>query len=80
MSDIVISAVGKPHLINDPEYTSSTFVIDAGITKTDDGIKGDVVWSSHAFGQTPVPGGVGPVTVACLLENVVLRWSYSNGL
>jgi methylenetetrahydrofolate dehydrogenase (NADP+)/methenyltetrahydrofolate cyclohydrolase len=80
MSDIVISAVGKPHLISEPEYMRSTFVIDAGITKTDDGIKGDAVWSPLAYGQTPVPGGVGPVTVACLLENVVLRWSYSNGL
>lgn len=79
-AEIVISAVGNPDIISDPEYLVYTYVIDAGITKTEEGIKGDMVWSDLAYGQTPVPGGVGPVTVACLLENVVLRWSYSNGL
>jgi methylenetetrahydrofolate dehydrogenase (NADP+)/methenyltetrahydrofolate cyclohydrolase len=78
-STVVISAMGKPHFIP-RDVLAFTNVIDAGISKTDEGIKGDAVWCPTAVRQTPVPGGVGPVTVACLLENVVLRWSYSNGL
>lgn len=78
LTDVVISAVGKPHLIRRRMPTITSYIIDAGITKTDTGIKGDIIENPLANGQTPVPGGVGPVTVACLLENVVLRWCYSH--
>jgi len=75
-ADIVISAVGKPHFIKSSN-ASNACIIDAGISKTPEGIKGDVEWD-YGYLRTPVPGGVGPVTVACLLENVVLRWSYTD--
>jgi methylenetetrahydrofolate dehydrogenase (NADP+)/methenyltetrahydrofolate cyclohydrolase len=80
LTDIVISAMGLPHKIPSSSLLPNLVVIDAGISKTPEGIKGDVKWNNNIQAQTPVPGGVGPVTVACLLENVVLRWSYSNGL
>jgi len=70
---ILISAIGKPEFVK----SHHNYVIDVGIAKTKEGIKGDVKWGCGRC-QTPVPGGVGPVTVACLLENVVLRWSYTD--
>lgn len=78
LTDIVISAMGLPHKIPSSWLISNLIVIDAGISKTPEGIKGDVAWSDNIQAQTPVPGGVGPVTVACLLENVVMRWSSSH--
>ena len=51
-----------------------TIVIDVGINKTENGIVGDVAFdevSKNAKALTPVPGGVGPMTIACLLKNTV---------
>ena len=51
-----------------------TIVIDVGINKTDKGIVGDVAFeevSKNAKALTPVPGGVGPMTIACLLKNTI---------
>lgn len=75
-ADIVISAVGKPNLIKGSWIKTGAIVIDAGITRmADNSLHGDVEFEAackHAAWITPVPGGVGPMTVACLLENTVL--------
>jgi len=73
--DIVVSAVGKPGIIIGEMIKKSAVVIDGGITKKGKKVFGDVDFDSVkniAGYLTPVPGGVGPVTIACLLENVYL--------
>lgn len=73
-ADILISAVGKAGLITGDMIKKDSVVIDIGITPTLNGLKGDVVFedaSNIASAITPVPGGVGPMTVACLLRNCV---------
>jgi len=72
-ADILVSATGIPKLINSEHVKPNAFVIDVGITKTNSGIIGDVDFESVkkiASKITPVPGGVGPVTVACSLVNM----------
>lgn len=71
--DILITAVGKPRIINGKMIKKGAIIIDGGIAKRGKKVSGDVDFSSVAgiAGYlSPVPGGVGPVTVACLLENV----------
>ena len=75
-ADIVISAVGKPKFITKDMIKNDAVVIDIGITRQEDGsICGDVDFeqvkevASHI---TPVPGGVGPMTIAMLMNNIVL--------
>jgi len=73
-ADIVIAAVGKPKLVKGDWIKKDTIVIDVGINKTDSGLVGDVDFdevSKVAKAITPVPGGVGPMTIACLLSNTV---------
>lgn len=74
-SDIVVSALGKPGFIAGAMIKKNAVVIDGGITKVGGKVLGDVDFESvkKVVGYlTPVPGGVGPVTIACLLENVYL--------
>ncbi len=74
-ADILISAVGKAGIIKYEMVKDGAIIIDGGITKVGEKVFGDV-----DFGQvkdktsfiTPVPGGVGPMTIACLLRNVYL--------
>ena len=74
-ADIVVAAVGKPRLVKADWVKPGAIVIDVGINRTDDGkIVGDVDFdgvSKVAGHITPVPGGVGPMTIACLLGNTV---------
>jgi len=73
-SDIVISAVGKPGLINGSMIKPGAVVIDAGTSEQNNALVGDVDYESVdgvAGKLAKVPGGVGPVTVACLLHNVI---------
>jgi methylenetetrahydrofolate dehydrogenase (NADP+) / methenyltetrahydrofolate cyclohydrolase len=73
-SDILISATGVRNLINADFIKKGATVIDIGIVNTKDGICGDVDYKSaieKAERITPVPGGVGPVTVACSLLNMI---------
>jgi methylenetetrahydrofolate dehydrogenase (NADP+)/methenyltetrahydrofolate cyclohydrolase len=73
-ADILITAAGVAKLIKEEHVKKDAFVIDVGIIKTKDGICGDVDFDSvkNIAGKiTPVPGGVGPVTVACSLINMV---------
>ena len=72
--DIIVAAVGIPELVKGDWVKKDTIVIDVGINKTDKGIVGDVAFkevSKNAKALTPVPGGVGPMTIACLLKNTI---------
>ena len=73
-ADIIVAAVGIPELVKGSWVKKDAIVIDVGINKTDEGIVGDVNFdqvSKVAKALTPVPGGVGPMTIACLLKNTV---------
>lgn len=73
-ADIVISAVGKPNLITEDMVTPDVVVVDVGINRVDGKLCGDVDYdkvSKIASYITPVPGGVGPMTVAMLMENTL---------
>ena len=72
--DIVVAAVGIPELVKGDWVKKDAIVIDVGINKTEKGIVGDVAFdevSKVAKALTPVPGGVGPMTIACLLKNTI---------
>jgi len=72
--DIIVAAVGIPELIKGDWVKKDAIVIDVGINKTEKGIVGDVAFdevSKVAKALTPVPGGVGPMTIACLLKNTI---------
>ena len=73
-ADILVVAVGIPKLVKGDWVKKGSIVIDVGINKTEEGIVGDVDFdevSKHAKAITPVPGGVGPMTIACLLKNTI---------
>ena len=73
-ADIIIAAVGTPKLVKGDWVKKGAIVIDVGINKTDSGLVGDVDFdevSKVAKAVTPVPGGVGPMTIVCLLNNTV---------
>jgi len=79
--DIVVAAVGIPELVKGDWVKKDAIVIDVGINKTEKGIVGDVAFdevSKVAKALTPVPGGVGPMTIACLLKNTVECFKRSN--
>jgi methylenetetrahydrofolate dehydrogenase (NADP+)/methenyltetrahydrofolate cyclohydrolase len=74
-ADILIVAAGKPKLITASMVKKGVVVIDVGTTRTERGIVGDVDFgpvSKKAASITPVPGGVGPMTVASLIRNCVM--------
>ena len=80
-ADIIIAAVGKPQLVKGDWVKKNAIVIDVGINKTKEGIVGDVDFkevSKIAKAITPVPGGVGPMTIACLLSNTVECFKRAN--
>tara|TARA_B100000579_G_scaffold335790_1_gene286550 strand:- start:668 stop:1513 length:846 start_codon:yes stop_codon:yes gene_type:complete len=73
-ADIIVAAVGIPELVRGNWIKKDAIVIDVGINKTEKGIVGDVAFdevSKVAKALTPVPGGVGPMTIACLLKNTI---------
>ena len=72
--DIIVAAVGIPELVKGDWVKKDAVVIDVGINKTEKGIVGDVSFdevSKVAKALTPVPGGVGPMTIACLIKNTI---------
>jgi methylenetetrahydrofolate dehydrogenase (NADP+)/methenyltetrahydrofolate cyclohydrolase len=74
-ADIVVAAVGVPHLVTADMVCPGAAVVDVGVSRTDDGLVGDVhpaVWEVAGH-VSPNPGGVGPLTRAFLLTNVVER-------
>ncbi|MFG6562338.1 bifunctional methylenetetrahydrofolate dehydrogenase/methenyltetrahydrofolate cyclohydrolase FolD [Sulfitobacter faviae] len=86
-ADIVVAAVGRPEMVPGDWIKEGATVIDVGINRIETGEKtklvGDVDFDSasqRAGAITPVPGGVGPMTIACLLANTVTACCRANGL
>jgi methylenetetrahydrofolate dehydrogenase (NADP+)/methenyltetrahydrofolate cyclohydrolase len=87
-ADIVVAAVGRPEMVKGDWIKPGATVIDVGINRVDDGkggtrLVGDVDYASAsqvAGAITPVPGGVGPMTIACLLANTLTAACRANGL
>jgi methylenetetrahydrofolate dehydrogenase (NADP+) / methenyltetrahydrofolate cyclohydrolase len=73
-ADVLVAAVGSPRLLGADAVRPGAAVIDVGINRLEDGLVGDVDFeaaSQRAGLITPVPGGVGPMTIACLLRNTL---------
>ncbi|MBS1883360.1 MAG: bifunctional methylenetetrahydrofolate dehydrogenase/methenyltetrahydrofolate cyclohydrolase FolD [Actinobacteria bacterium] len=73
-AEVLIAAVGRPRLVRADWVKGGATVIDVGINRTEEGLVGDVDFegvAAVAGALTPVPGGVGPMTIACLLENTL---------
>ena len=83
-ADIVVVAVGKPNLITAEMVKDDVILIDVGINKMEDGrLSGDADFeniSKKSSYITPVPGGVGPMTVACLIENTLIAYKRQNNI
>jgi methylenetetrahydrofolate dehydrogenase (NADP+)/methenyltetrahydrofolate cyclohydrolase len=82
-ADIVVAAVGIPHFVKGEWLKPGATVIDVGINRTDNGLVGDVDFdgaASVAGAITPVPGGVGPMTIACLLRNTLVAAHRNAGV
>ena len=81
-ADILVVATGSPGLIRADMVKQGATVVDVGITRTPEGLLGDVdpAVAEVAGFLTPVPGGVGPMTIAALLGNAVRAARYRNGL
>ena len=74
-AEVLVAAVGRPEMVRGDWVAREAVVIDVGINRTAAGtLVGDVAYAevaAHAGAITPVPGGVGPMTIACLLENTL---------
>jgi methylenetetrahydrofolate dehydrogenase (NADP+) / methenyltetrahydrofolate cyclohydrolase len=73
-ADVLIAAVGRAEMVRGDWVKDGATVIDVGLTRTPDGVRGDVAFDEAAAvagAITPVPGGVGPMTVACLMRNTL---------
>ena len=82
-ADILVAAVGRPHFVKGDWIKPGATVIDVGINRTEAGLVGDIDFESAsqvASAITPVPGGVGPMTIACLLANTLTATARANGL
>ena len=82
-ADLLVVAVGKPHLVKGEWIKEGAVVIDVGINRVDGKLVGDVeydVAAQRADYITPVPGGVGPMTVAMLMSNTVEAYEQHEGL
>ena len=74
-ADIVVCAIGKPEFLRGDMVKDGVVVIDVGINRTENGLKGDVCFEEvekKASYITPVPGGVGPMTIAMLMKNTLM--------
>lgn len=81
-ADIVVAAVGRSQMVKSDWLKPGCTVIDVGINRTDDGLVGDVDFASAsevAGAITPVPGGVGPMTIACLIRNTLVSAARREG-
>ncbi len=80
-ADILVVAIGRAHFINGSQIKEGAAVIDVGINRTDAGLVGDVDTASCmgiAGAITPVPGGVGPMTIAMLMKNTMEAYQVQN--
>ena len=81
-ADVLVAGVGRPHLVTADMVKKGAAVVDVGITRLPEGLAGDVhpAVAEVAGHLTPVPGGVGPMTIAILLRNTVLAARYRRGV
>lgn len=82
-ADLLVVAVGKPHLVKGAWIKEGAVVIDVGINRVDGKLIGDVEFDTAAQRAsyiTPVPGGVGPMTVAMLMTNTLSAYEHIEGL
>jgi methylenetetrahydrofolate dehydrogenase (NADP+)/methenyltetrahydrofolate cyclohydrolase len=81
-ADVLVVAIGRAGLVTKDMVKEGAAVVDVGITRTDAGLVGDVApdVAEHAAFLTPVPGGVGPMTIAMLLSNTVKAARYRRRL
>lgn len=80
-ADILIAAIGSPRFVQPHMVKQGAVVIDVGITRTERGVEGDVDFKAVAPRTsyiTPVPGGVGPMTIAMLLQNTLKSYTHSK--
>jgi methylenetetrahydrofolate dehydrogenase (NADP+)/methenyltetrahydrofolate cyclohydrolase len=73
-ADIIVAAAGQARMITADHVKPGATVIDVGVSRTENGIVGDVDYepvSQIAGAITPMPGGTGPMTIACLLQNTL---------
>ncbi len=82
-AELLVAAVGRAEMVRGDWVANDAVVIDVGINRLDDGrLVGDCATAecaAHAAAITPVPGGVGPMTIACLLENTVTAAAARRG-
>lgn len=82
-ADVIVSAVGKPGLITADHIKKDAIVLDVGITRVGTKLLGDVDFNTVApkcAAITPVPGGVGPMTIACLMQNTLKAYKLQQAL
>lgn len=82
-ADIIIAAVGRPKFVTADMVKTGATVIDVGINRTDEGLCGDVDFEAvkeKAEAITPVPGGVGPMTIAMLMQNTLTAAKKQNNI
>lgn len=82
-ADILVAALGRPHFIKADWIKPGATIIDVGINRTGTDLTGDVDFTGAALiagAITPVPGGVGPMTIACLLANTLTATNRANNL
>ena len=82
-ADFLFAAIGRPNFIKEDMVKEGAVVIDVGINRTEHGLCGDVDFASvsqKAKAITPVPGGVGPMTIAMLLKNTLASWKRRTGM
>ena len=80
-ADVIVAAVGRPDTVTADMVRDGATIVDVGINRTDEGLVGDVAPDvrEKAGLLTPVPGGVGPMTIASLLRNTVRAARYQSG-
>jgi methylenetetrahydrofolate dehydrogenase (NADP+) / methenyltetrahydrofolate cyclohydrolase len=80
-ADVIVAAVGHPNTVTEDMVREGATVVDVGINRTEEGLVGDVAADvgDKAGLLTPVPGGVGPMTIASLLRNTVRAGRYQSG-
>ena len=82
-ADIIVAAVGRPEMVTADWIKPGACVIDVGINRVDGKLIGDVAFDevrAVAGSITPVPGGVGPMTIACLLQNTLMSAQRRQGV
>jgi methylenetetrahydrofolate dehydrogenase (NADP+)/methenyltetrahydrofolate cyclohydrolase len=80
-ADVLVAAVGKPDVVTADMVRPGSVVIDVGVNRTEEGLRGDVDRRAAERARliTPVPGGVGPMTIAMLLRNTIKAAQFRRG-